>query len=361
MIVSSLTLKDFRCYQKLETNFSNGINFLYGKNASGKTSIVEAIYYLSLARSFKTSKDKELIKNGSNEALIQAKIAYQDSFKNINILLLDKGKKILIDKKQIHKISELSKIINVIYFIPKDVLLLKDPPGSRRLFLNIAIAKESNKYLDLYLKYEKLLHARNEILKNEIINEELLEVITNQIIKISKEIYLFRNDYIKKLNQVIKKLYKHITDKDDDIEIIYDSFINNYEEYESIAAKKYLLSKEEDIYKKCTNIGVHKEDFHILLNSKNVAKYGSQGENRLIVLTLKLSPYELINVEDKKPIVILDDVLSELDETNQKRLIKYLKNIKQVFITSTQKTILENDIKYYLVENHTIKEGEQAC
>ena len=134
MIVEELFLKNIRCYDNLKINFSDGINFLYGPNASGKTSLVEAIYFLSLARSFRTFKDKDLINIKFNEGLISAKISYSDIKKNIEIRLLQDGKKIFINNKQIHKISELSKIVNAIYFSPKDVLLLKDPPSLRRLF-----------------------------------------------------------------------------------------------------------------------------------------------------------------------------------------------------------------------------------
>ena len=359
MIVEELFLKNIRCYDNLKINFSDGINFLYGPNASGKTSLVEAIYFLSLARSFKTFKDKDLINRKFNEGLISAKISYSDIKKNIEIRLLQDGKKIFINNKQIHKISELSKIVNAIYFIPKNVLLLKDPPSSRRLFLNIAISKFSTTYLDLYINYEKLLHSRNDVLKDEKPNLDLLDVITKQMISISKKIYLFRKKYFEDLNLSIKNIYKKITDKSDDINIIYDTFIDNYENYEEIALKKYASVQEYDLLKKVTSIGVHKEDFKILLNSKDVSKFGSQGENRICVLALKLSLYELIKEDNNKPIVILDDVLSELDSENQKRLINYLITLKQVFITSTYKIDRPN-IKYYEIINSTIKEGENV-
>ena len=357
MIVQKIKLTNFRCYEKCELEFKPGINYIYGDNASGKTSLVEGIYYLSLARSFRTTKDKELINKNSDSATINASMKYKDSNKEILISLMNSGKKIFINKKQINKISELSNLINAICFIPKDVNLLKESPSQRRLFLNLSIAKVSKKYLELCINYEKLLHSRNEILKGEILNFDLLDILTNQLISISKEIYYFRKQYIDNLNKKINFVYKSITGKDETIKIIYESFISNYENYEVIADKKYKESKEIDLLKKVTNIGVHKEDFKIFLNSKDVSKYGSQGENRLSVLSLKLTPYELIEDDDKKPIIILDDVLSELDKTNQENLLNYLSNLNQVFITSTNKIIKEK-INYYFVNNMNIEKGE---
>lgn len=357
MIVQKIKLNNFRCYKNCEVEFSKGLNYIYGDNASGKTSLVEAIYYLSLARSFRTNKDKELINKNYDSATINSHMNYQNSNKEILISLMNNGKKILINKKQINKISELSNLVNAICFIPKDVNLLKESPSQRRLFLNLSIAKTSKKYLELCINYEKLLHSRNELLKEEVINQNLLDVLTNQLISVSKEIYFYRKKYIDDLNKKINFVYKSITGKDETLKIIYKSFISNYENYEVIAEKKYLESKEIDLLRKVTNIGIHKEDFEILLNSKDVSKYGSQGENRIAVLSLKLTPYELIDDVDKKPIIILDDVLSELDKTNQENLLNYLQKMNQVFITSTNKIIKEN-INYYFIDKTEIIKGE---
>ena len=357
MIVKKIKLFNFRCYCNCEVEFLKGMNYIYGDNASGKTSLVEAIYYLSLARSFKTNKDKELINKNSDVASISACMSYENSYKEINISLLESGKKIFINKKQINKISELSNLVNAICFIPKDVNLLKDSPSQRRLFLNLSITKISKKYLELCINYEKLLKSRNDLLKQEKINLNLLDVLTTQIIQDSKEIYQFRKQYIDNLNKKINFVYKSITGKDDKIKIIYESFISTYENYEILARKKYDESKENDLLKKVTNIGIHKEDFKIFLNSKDVSKYGSQGENRLSVLSLKLTPYELIDEDEKKPIIILDDVLSELDSINQENLLNYLSNLNQVFITSTTKILNEN-INYYFVDKANIRKEE---
>lgn len=175
---------------------------------------------------------------------------YQNSNKEILISLMNNGKKIFINKKQINKISELSNLVNAICFIPKDVNLLKESPSQRRLFLNLSIAKTSKKYLELCINYEKLLHSRNELLKEEIINQNLLDVLTNQLISVSKEIYFYRKKYIDDLNEKINFVYKSITGRDETLKIIYKSFISNYENYEVIAEKSTLNQKKMIYLKK---------------------------------------------------------------------------------------------------------------
>jgi len=357
MIVNSLKLINFRNYLKADVSFKKGINFIYGDNASGKTSLVEGIYFLSLARSFRTSEDKNLINHHSEFASLIASIDLGEAKKDLEVYLTSDGKKIAINKKQIHKISELSGVFNAIYFIPKEVNLLKDPPKSRRLFLDLAISKVSKSYLEHVTNYEKLLRSRNDLLKIDKPNRDLLEVLTNQMIDESREIYAYRLDYLKALNLAFKKIYQDISGSMDEVEVIYVPFINSLTNYRELAKKEFDNSLELDLRKKQTNKGIQKEDFYILLRHKSVGVYGSQGENRLCVLALKLSPYELIKDYKDKPVVILDDVLSELDVNHQTNLIIYLKKLSQVFITSTSKFEIDG-AAYYLVKNGVILKGD---
>lgn len=357
MIVNSLKLINFRNYSKTEVFFAKGINFIYGDNASGKTSLVEGIYFLSLARSFRTSEDKSLISHHSNFASLIASINLGEVKKDVEVYLSPDGKKIVINRKQIHKISELSGIFNAIYFIPKDVSLLKDSPKNRRLFLDLAISKVSKIYLEHVTNYEKLLRQRNDLFRTNHLNRDLLEVLTNQMIEESREIYGYRSTYLKALNLAFKKIYLEISGSSDDVEVIYSPFINSLSNYVELAKKEFDNSLEMDVKRKQTNKGVQKEDFYILLRHRNVGVYGSQGENRLCVLALKLSPYELIKNYNEKPVVILDDVLSELDINHQKNLIGYLRKLCQVFITSTSKFEIDG-ATCYLVKNGVITKGD---
>lgn len=353
MIIENINLVNFRNYSNLKIEFEKGLNFLYGPNATGKTSLVEAIYYLSLARSFRTSIDAHLIKHKCTRAQINAKLSAQEIKRTIDIELSTEGKKIFLNQKQIKKISELSNIVNVIYFIPKDVDLLKDSPKQRRLFLNLSISKVSKSYLEKVTSYEKLLKERNNVLKDVNVNIDLLDVLTEQMVYLSKDIYLYRKKYINELNEVLLDLYQKITNSTDKVKIIYTPFVDNEEKYLELARLEFSNSKDLDLKRKQTTKGIQKEDFYLIKNQRNIGTYGSQGENRLAIIALKLSPYELIHKEEDKPIVILDDILSELDDKHQKFLIEYISNLNQVFLTSTKKNEIENCV-YYKIENESI-------
>ena len=351
MILTKLKLNNFRNYQNLEINFTNGVNYILGENASGKTNLVEAIYFLSITRSFKTSNPIDLIKNNENYFYINGELLNNNYQNNLEIYFDKIGKKIKINKTKIDKISELSKYVNVLVFTPKDTFLLKEPPKTRRFFLNLNISKTYKEYTSCLINYEKILKERNLILKNKDVNKIYLNTLTKQLIKYSKEIYLYRKKYIDELNKQIDYVYKNLDMKNNYINIKYLSFINDFENYENIAIKKYQESLTNDINKQVTNIGVHKEDFLIELQNKDVGKYGSQGENRLVTLSLILSNYFINSEFDIKPIVILDDVLSELDNYHEELLIKFLKEFEQVFITGTKENILLKNNCYQISNN----------
>lgn len=337
MIVKSLTVKNFRNHSYLTYDFFDKINVFVGDNGVGKTNIVEAIYYLSLARSFRIQDDKELIKKGALQAYIDAKI-FGKNLHRIEILFSLNGRKILIDKKPISKLSELSSLVNVIVFQPSDVLIFKGSPKERRSFLNISISKQSNQYLQLISDYEKLLKQRNNLLKQDSFDGDLLDVVTNMMIDISKQIIDFRTKYISSINSIIEKIINALSSEDDNIKqakIQYLPFVELNENFVNNAKECFKKSLDTDMKHKSTSVGIHREDFFVTINGKNIATYGSQGENRILAIALKLAPYFLIKDNDKKPIVILDDVFSELDKKHQNKLIKFLNNFQQVFITAT--------------------------
>ena len=196
MVVNKLELINFRNYLNLSLNFNNKINFIVGENAEGKTNLVEGIYTLSLAKSFRTQNTIELIKNNEEKAIVKGTIVSLSNYKKIEIEFNKFGKKVLINSKPIKKISELNKILNVIYFIPKDVILLKDTPKSRRQFLDLSISKLNNEYLKNVINYEKILKERNDLLKTYPLNNILFDILTDNLIELSKEIYKSRLDFI---------------------------------------------------------------------------------------------------------------------------------------------------------------------
>lgn len=346
MIIERIKLVNFRNYLNDEFKFDKGINFIYGDNAIGKTNLVEGIYYFSLSRSFRTRNDNDLInKNACNFYL-------EGDFKKNNVsyvtkLVFEKNvKKISINSKNIKKISELSNIVNVLSFIPADVDLLKNSPKNRREFLNSAIAKSNKIYIKLLLDFELLLKERNNLLKQDELDFNLISVVTRKLANISFEIYKIRKSFIKELEIEVCNVYKNIFLKEIQTNIEYLTF-NKKENYISEFIKIFEENLENDLKNNFTTQGIQKDDFSLKIDGKEIGKYGSQGENRIAALSLKLAIYNLSN-EDNKPILILDDILSELDSNNEKLLLNYLNNVEQVFITSTKKYEINNCNYCYL-------------
>ena len=354
MIVKELELHNLRNYEYLKVNFNKGINYIYGENASGKTNILEAIYFLSLTRSFRTSEIEELIKKDASFARILAKIDTQNVSKTLEISFNKSGKKILVNGKKVLKISELNSLINVISFIPKNTNLLKDAPKERRKFLNIYLSKFSNNYLKTLSVYEKILKERNDAFKAYKINPTLIDILTNQLVSLNKEIYLYRKKFVNEINKYLADVFKEVSLTNEKLKMKYESFLNNQNEnIENFLKNEFENIKEEEFKRKQTLIGIHKDDFKIYIDEKDVSLYGSQGENRISIISLILSLY-FLNKEEK-PIIVLDDVISELDEKHEENLLKYLENFNQVFITNTAKSQFFTGNYYHLI-NKELKE-----
>ena len=336
MLIKKIGLKNFRNHSSLSYEFSSNLNVLTGPNGIGKTNIVEAIYYLSLGRSFKQVEDIDLIKRNQDRAEIDAVITEGELKRKIKVVITRTGRVILINGKSISKLSELAKCVNVILFQPKDVVLFSGPPRDRRNFLDISISKKSAIYLDYISRYEKVLKERNDLLKQEKVDQMLLDVTTELLIKLSGSIISYRQMYVKDINDILNKITRALTGAKGQLELKYYPFIPYDANYTNNAKKAFKRAEESDFKHKQTSIGVHREDISISLNGRDIATFGSQGENRIAVLALKLSPYFLIEDKDKKPIIVLDDVMSELDHKHQERLIKFLRKFNQVFITGTK-------------------------
>ena len=349
MIVKSLKLKNFRNHNYLNYEFKPGINIFTGNNGVGKTNIVEAIYYLSLARSFRTRETKELISDGKDIGEIDSVVLEGELKRKIRIILTPRGRQVIINGKPIAKISELSELMNVVLFEPKDVLLFRGSPKARRDFLDISIAKKYPVYMSHLSNYDKLLKQRNDVLKSEKVDEILLDTTTKMLIQQSKPIIQFREAYVKDINDILIKITRALAGEEKVVKLHYKPFIEVDENFQTNAEDAFKRSLDGDLKRKATSIGVHLEDFLVTLKGKNIGEYGSQGENRLVSLALKLSPYFLITNKDKRPVVVLDDVMSELDQTHRMRLLNLLTKFEQVFITST-KLEFKNATQYALKE-----------
>ena len=307
-----------------------------GPNAVGKTNVVEAIQYLSLGHSFKTNDITDLIRKGSDQAKIETVIQEGKIERKIVAILEKNGQKISINGKPIKKLSELVKVVNVILFEPKDVLLFRGSPKDRRNFLDISISKKSPNYIQFLSDYEKLLKERNEILKSPKFDENLLDTNTELLIKTSYAIVKYRKAYAEDINDILNKITRALTGTCEKFELHYYPFVEPNSEFETNAKEAFKRSLENDLRTKATSIGVQREDLSMSLNGRDIGEFGSQGENRIAALALKLAPYFLIDDKEKRPIVVLDDVMSELDQTHKQNLVNFLKRFEQVFITATR-------------------------
>lgn len=337
MIVKTITLHKFRNYDDLTLEFPSGLNIIVGPNGAGKTNIVEAIQYLSLARSFRTSNDQELIKEGEDGAIIKAILSDDGPFKKtLQIDFVTSGKKISLNGTPLKKISELKDVVNVLVFEPKDVLFFNDSPRIRRRYLDTSLSKLTSNYLDYFSRYEKLLDERNRLLKFTHPDLLAIEVITKQMVTFAKQISLYRKNFIDSLNETLPSLMANLEVKaKGELKIEYLPFVEVNEEYEQKAIEAYKKSLDNDLRYRTTGVGIQREDIVTYFRGKPIDRFGSQGQKRLVALALKLAPYYLTENKEKRPIVVLDDVLSELDGDHQQRLITLLKNWTQVFITAT--------------------------
>lgn len=367
MFLKKIYLVNFRNYSQISIDFDKKINIFIGNNAQGKTNILESIYVLSITKSHRCSKDSFLIKQGELFTKITGEIVHENSLKkSYEVLINSKGKKVSINDIPLRKMSEYLSNINTIMFCPDDLEILKGPPQGRRYFLNVEIGQFYNNYLKYINDYNKVLKNRNEYLKtSNKIDKVYLDVLTNELIRLNIEILNFRKNYIDKINYHIKKIYKDLTKKED-ILVKYESFVDmNSKDLYGLIKEKYDKVYYQELQQKTTLIGVHRDDFSIYLDNVKINNFGSQGQHRIAILCFKLSEIEMMR-ENKyvKPILLLDDIFSELDKEKKENIIKYIDNDLQVFITSTDinnidtKLIEKADVFY--VENAKVYErGEK--
>lgn len=336
MKLTALRLHNFRGYGDLSLTFESGLHVIQGDNGSGKTNLAEAIHYLSLARSWRTSDEKALIKDGEEEAFIDARIEEGNLHRGVQIALGRNSKRVSINGKPIRRLSELSAAANVIVFSPMDVPLFAGSPGERRSFLDVALSKMSNDYLSLVSAYSKLLKERNAALKARTIDQGLLDVLSGQMVQVAEPLVRYRRMYVTSLNAILPKILTRLRGEESECALVYHPFVKDDERFLERAKRAYEQANESDLIHRSTSVGPHREDLTLLFNGKDISDHGSQGENRIAVLALKLAPYFLIEEEAKKPIVVLDDVASELDDKRVENLIEVVKDFNQVFLTATK-------------------------
>ena len=358
MKVNSLKLLNFRNYSELQVNFEGGINLLYGRNASGKTNVVEAISLLSLGKSFRTNEDEYLIKQGEEVAYVGIDFFKRENRK-LELAISKKGKTITYNSNKLERLSELSGILISLTFIPEDVLLFKDSPSVRRKFLDISLMALYRRYIKELVEYKNTLKQRNALLKLNEVDLTLLHVFNEKMIQNEYIISKYRNELIQKLEKRTNGLFNLINEKQNEVEIKYQTDMTlgrEFEEFKKKALELYKANEEFDLRRRVTNVGIHKDDFIVYLNGKEVGEFASQGQNRLLALSLKLAYGELVKeLTNDDPVIILDDVLSELDRVHQDKLLEVLRRYEQVFITSAKEEDIENITKYQVLDGMVIR------
>ncbi|WP_064612497.1 DNA replication/repair protein RecF [Streptobacillus moniliformis] len=338
-MIKEIFFSGFRNLIDKRIKLSRGFNLIYGENAQGKTSFMEAIYFGATGRSFRTKKNNEMIKYDSNDAKIFVKL---DNTSNYSINLFKNEKKYFKNGEKIKYVDYIGDILAV-SFIPEDVELVMGNPSIRRGFFNYEISQINKEYLHLIVDYEKILKVRNKMLKDKKHKEELYLIYNEKYIDICAKILKIRKEYVDELNKYLDKNYKDLFNIEHNFKLIYENFlkiddVSDIEENKKII-EKLLKSKEiYDIQVGYSNYGVHKDEYIFELNGKNARHYSSQGEKKSIVFILKISEIELIeNKENKKPIFLMDDITSFFDNFRKNQIIHYfLEKEIQCFLTSTE-------------------------
>ena len=343
MWIKKIKIKNFRNYNEQEINLEKNINIFYGQNAQGKTNIIEAIFLCSLGKSFRAKKDNEMIKINERNSLIEIEYEKSDRDGKIKIELGNK-KNIYINGIKIKKLSELLGNLNIVIFTPDDISILKGGPENRRKFLDIMISQLRPNYMHILSLYVNTIKQRNNYLKQikeENKDEKLLEIWDEKLADYAIKICEYREEFINKIINKIKIIHKNITNNKEEIKLEYITECKNREKYLQLLKERRKL----DIIKGFTTKGVHRDDFVIYINNKEINIYGSQGQNRTAMLSLKLAELQVINDEiGEYPILLLDDFMSELDKIRRKNFLENIENT-QVIITGTEKLDIEN-LKY---------------
>ena len=336
MLINNLELSHFRNYDHFFIEFDKGINILIGGNAQGKTNIIEAIYLLSVCRSFRTHINDQMIQFDYNFAKVKGNIYSNQRNHQAELVLSKENKKAKIDGKDILKISEYVGYLNVVVFVPDDLSLVKGSPSTRRKFIDLELSKISPIYAFYLAKYNRLLKERNQYLKllskKNGKYDDYLETIDEQMVDVQLKVIEKRENFIERLSKNVKDIYKSIADNEELLKLYKKEFSRDL---------KYLS----------TTHGIHKEDMKIMIDQKSAHQYASQGQQRTIVLSIKIALLELIKEEiGEYPILLLDDVLSELDDQRKTKLLDILNNRIQTFITTTS---IDG------IEHHVIKEAKK--
>ena len=355
MQIKNLKIHNFRNYINQEIEFCSNVNILYGNNAQGKTNILESIFICAMGKSFRTNKEKDIIKLGEEKAKIEIIYEKSDREGKISIELSNK-KKIFLNGLCIKKLSDLLGNINVVIFSPDDIDILKGGPQKRRRFLDIMISQLRPAYIHTLNMYLKTLEQRNAYLKQiKLFNksEEMLDIWDEKLVELGYKIYKYREDFIKKLQEKINVIHPMVTKNEEQLKIEYKTDSSDKCKFLKLLKK----NRKVDILKGFSGKGIHRDDFMIYINKRLINIYGSQGQHRTSILSLKQAEVEIIYDEiGEYPILLLDDFMSELDEKRRRSFLENVKNT-QILITCTDRINL-NNLNYKM---YNVNQGKIIC
>ena len=334
MFIESIELLNYRNYEQLHMDFHEGTNVLYGDNAQGKTNILEAVYVCSTTKSHKGSKDKDIVRFGEEESHIKMMVRRDGIPYRIDMhLKKNRTKGVAVNGVPIKKASELFGIVNVIFFSPEDLNIIKNGPSERRRFVDLELCQLNKIYVHHLVQYNKVVVQRNKLLKDLEFNaslKETLDVWDIQLMRYGKELINIRTEFIKGLNGLIRDIHFHLSGEKEELFIRYEPNVTTDEFEEALKKNRF-----QEIKQRLTLTGPHRDDLNFIVNGTDIRKFGSQGQQRTAALSLKLAEIELVKRTVKDyPVLLLDDVLSELDNKRQEHLLSEINHI-QTMITCT--------------------------
>ena len=359
MIIKSLELADYRNYEDLVIHFDRGTNILIGDNAQGKTNILEAIYVAATTKSHKGSKDSEMIRFDREEGHIRTILEKDGVSVRIDMhLRKNKSKGIAVDGNKLKKAADLLGLCNVVLFSPEDLSIIKDGPSERRRFVDMELCQLDSFYLYNLNNYNKIVNQRNKLLKDMIMNSSLQETLSiwdMQLVSFGSKMIERRILFVEQLNEIIYEIHKRLTGGREEIKIVYEPNVS-IEDFES----RLKGSQMRDIKAKITSVGPHRDDFCFMVDGIDIRRYGSQGQQRTAALSLKLAEIELVKkITGDTPILLLDDVLSELDCKRQNQLLGSIGEIQTIITCTGMEEFVNN--RFEIDRIFKVCEGKAEC
>ncbi len=338
MYFTGVELSNFRNYEHEKISFHRKVNVILGENAQGKTNLLEALYMTSFGRSFRHVRDRDLIRKGSKYASVRAEAVRDGRDLKVEIGLIRGGKSIRVDGANLRKTSQLLNNVHIVLFSPEDLRIVKDEPARRRDFIDREICQISPVYYSDLTAYHRALRQRNAVLRSENPDSGILDIWDREMAKYGAAVILRRDAFIRGLSEISAEIHRDLTDGREQFSAVYEPGIKvagNFREQQDLFLDTLWNNRASDLERRTTGKGPHRDDLGMYISDMEVRKYGSQGQQRTAALSLKLAEIDMIRRETgDEPVLLLDDVLSELDQVRQRQLMSSFSDI-QIFITST--------------------------